>query len=582
MPPACNDSFTIVDAEPQSEWPNYSPSNLPSVATSRQPSEIGHPPPSTDSMTLSAMQQILSAEAGAQEAQLPVDRADDSLAFEHIESFNILCVGESGLGKSTFLRDVFAHLDPTKIQDMKRRVAEQTEVITTLQDKIRRNEQESKASDDERALHLRDEKTALKADLQDAIAKLGELRERKRSQEQAVAVLRGEIQRLEETVKELRSRRDSEDDDEEARRLGREVISLQDELKQRRAELAAEVRRTNLDRSDDEQTKQTTEVAYRLIKEMPLYDGARQGLDVTLIDTPGYGDLVVDKPGNASADKVCAEVNARIKKHLNQKTASRPGMSLDKERMYWNDLVHLCLFFISPHRMKRADVDLMLRLHSLVPLVVVIAKSDTMTREETREFKTRVAKQLGDEGVTTFSFDQKMVKEVEELHIAQSSESFQPLYGGADGKQPWAIMGADESRREYIWGTAVTNDPRHSELPALRDLVLRMGGWKELKSAAAFKADAQRNQQASLAGAAMSMLGGRLPRRQLMLVALVAVAAIAGAVLTPAVSTVSGMLDSSAQVAAENARLLDDLGQCTQVRQALERDLEIASKKHWF
>jgi len=28
-------------------------------------------------------------------------------------------------------------------------------------------------------------------------------------------------------------------------------------------------------------------VSARLIKGMPLYDGARQGLDVTLIDTPG-------------------------------------------------------------------------------------------------------------------------------------------------------------------------------------------------------------------------------------------------------------------------------------------------------
>ena len=29
------------------------------------------------------------------------------------------------------------------------------------------------------------------------------------------------------------------------------------------------------------------QVSARLIKGMPLYDGARQGLDVTLIDTPG-------------------------------------------------------------------------------------------------------------------------------------------------------------------------------------------------------------------------------------------------------------------------------------------------------
>ena len=52
-----------------------------------------------------------------------LQQQDDALAFEHVESFNILCVGESGLGKSTFLRDIFAHLDPTKQQEMKRRGA---------------------------------------------------------------------------------------------------------------------------------------------------------------------------------------------------------------------------------------------------------------------------------------------------------------------------------------------------------------------------------------------------------------------------------------------------------------------------
>ena len=41
--------------------------------------------------------------------------------------------------------------------------------------------------------------------------------------------------------------------------------------------------------------------------------------------------------------------------------------------------MHLCLFFISPHQLKRADVDLMRRLHALVPLVVVIAKSEYAT-----------------------------------------------------------------------------------------------------------------------------------------------------------------------------------------------------------
>ena len=80
----------------------------------------------------------------------------------------------------------------------------------------------------------------------------------------------------------------------------------------------------------------------------------------------------------------------RIAAHLAKDRATRAGMPLDDEKKYWNELVHLCLFFISPHRMKRADLELMRRLHTLVPLVVVIAKSDTMTRAETLDFKESV------------------------------------------------------------------------------------------------------------------------------------------------------------------------------------------------
>ena len=56
--------------------------------------------------------------------------------------------------------------------------------------------------------------------------------------------------------------------------------------------------------------------------------------------------------------------------------------------------VHLCLFFVAPHRMKLADVALMKRLHRLVPLVVVIGKSDTMTTDETRKYKEEVRRLL--------------------------------------------------------------------------------------------------------------------------------------------------------------------------------------------
>jgi len=131
----------------------------------------------------------------------------------------------------------------------------------------------------------------------------------------------------------------------------------------------------------------------------------------------------------------------------------------------------------------------MQRLHTLVPLVVAIAKSDTMTTEETYTYKNQVSGLLKKHSISTFRFTDGSIKEVEQLHAESFVDTFKPLYGGADGSLPWAVMGADDSQREYIWGTAITNEPRHSELPALRDLLLSAGGWQQLKRDAALKAD---------------------------------------------------------------------------------------------
>jgi len=555
-------------------WPGQSASLFSSVRPSRQPSVA---PPSSGEVS------ALAAHLADHLGEIAEDA--DALAFEHVESFNLLCVGESGLGKSTFLRNIFAHLDPTKLHEVRRRVAAQADVVQSLEDVIARNEHESGHAqcDDVRALALREERTLLKAKRGEALQTLEDLKLAKRTQEHAVGALRSEIGELASRIKELRGRRDAEEDDDVAAELGRQVIELQGERKAKEALLTSELRRSNLDKESDGGGGggQTTDVVERLIKEMPLYDGARQGLDVTLIDTPGYGDLLVDTPGRSSADKVVAEVERRISVHLAQEVASRDDMPLDEEKKLWNGLVHLCLFFIPPHRMKRADVELMQRLHTLVPLVVVIAKSDTMTTEETWKFKHQVCDQLK-QHVSTFRFNERSIKEVEQLHAEHAVDTFQPLYGGADGSLPWAVMGADDSQREYIWGTAITNEPRHSELPALRDLLLRAGGWQQLKRDAALKADkeAARRAKATLPPrrwgselwrgtrvGAEGLLSSRLLSPLLAVLALVAALVVALTVRDAFHKEMSSVLTLEQQLEA----LGRDLSSCSQARDALDR-----------
>ena len=277
----------------------------------------------------------------AQELAEEEDRQDDGImVFEHIESFNLLCAGESGLGKSTFLRNSFAHLDPTKWHEMKRQVAEKNEELRSLEEKIHRNEQESRQCDDRRSWQLREDKRELKVSRDEAQSALNDLLCEMRQQELAVTELRAEISQLEAKIRVHRSARDEEENDELASRMGQEVITLNLELMRMQSQLAAELRRENLDIDGG---RQTTTIEPRVIREMPLFHGSKQGLEVTLIDAPGYGDLLVDTLANSSADKICAEVERRLSLHLSLKDAREKaqlkGMSIDRVNKEWNELV---------------------------------------------------------------------------------------------------------------------------------------------------------------------------------------------------------------------------------------------------
>ena len=57
--------------------------------------------------------------------------------------------------------------------------------------------------------------------------------------------------------------------------------------------------------------------------------------------------------------------------------------------------MHVCLYFIAPHRLKHIDVAFMRRLHRWVNIVPIIGKSDTMTTKEKEEFKMSVREALG-------------------------------------------------------------------------------------------------------------------------------------------------------------------------------------------
>jgi len=55
-------------------------------------------------------------------------------------------------------------------------------------------------------------------------------------------------------------------------------------------------------------------------------------------------------------------------------------------RLLLDERIHLVLYFISPHRLKKLDKEFLLELSDLVPIVPVVAKADTMTVSERKKF----------------------------------------------------------------------------------------------------------------------------------------------------------------------------------------------------
>jgi len=60
-------------------------------------------------------------------------------------------------------------------------------------------------------------------------------------------------------------------------------------------------------------------------------------------------------------------------------------------RLLLDERIHLVVYFISPHRLKKKDREFLLQLSSLAPVVPIVAKADTMTVSERNVFLQEIS-----------------------------------------------------------------------------------------------------------------------------------------------------------------------------------------------
>ncbi len=124
----------------------------------------------------------------------------------------------------------------------------------------------------------------------------------------------------------------------------------------------------------------------------------RINLKLTVIETSGFGDQINK---SNSHDPILKYINEQFELCVNNEL----GLKRNFDQI--NDTtIHLCLYFISPtgHSLKSIDLNTMKQLDKRVNIIPIIAKADTVSKNELNDFKKRIMEDLNKNCVNVYYF----------------------------------------------------------------------------------------------------------------------------------------------------------------------------------
>ncbi|XP_069110935.1 septin-7-like isoform X2 [Argopecten irradians] len=185
-------------------------------------------------------------------------------------------------------------------------------------------------------------------------------------------------------------------------------------------------------------------------------------LQLTVVDTPGFGDAV----DNSNCwQPVIDFIDSKYDDYLNSESrVSRITMP--------DYRVHTCLYFIAPtgHGLKPLDVEFMKRLHDKVNIIPLIAKADTLTPDECREFKKTILNEIARHKIRIYEFPE--CDDDEDSKIQKKLRD----------RVPFAVVGSNRvieaggkrvRGRQYPWGLVEVENLEHNDFIALRNMLIR-------------------------------------------------------------------------------------------------------------
>lgn len=123
-------------------------------------------------------------------------------------------------------------------------------------------------------------------------------------------------------------------------------------------------------------------------------------------------------------------------------------------------------------RLKPLDIEFMKKLHSKVNIVPVIAKADCLTKREIQRLKSRILKEIEENGIKIYSLPECDSDEDEEYkeQVKQLKEAVPFAVCGATTLLE--VKGRKVRGRLYPWGVVEVENPEHCDFIKLRTMLM--------------------------------------------------------------------------------------------------------------
>ncbi|EGD83499.1 hypothetical protein PTSG_04106 [Salpingoeca rosetta] len=183
---------------------------------------------------------------------------------------------------------------------------------------------------------------------------------------------------------------------------------------------------------------------------------------LSITDTPGFADAI----NNADAwQPICDFIDAQHSAFLDAELAVERDVNIPDTR------VHACIYFIEPtgHGLSELDMQAMLSLQERVNLVPVIAKADTLTRDELEHFKQRIREDMTTANILPFPQSRPTQSESQMMAAVRLLE-----------EQPFGIVGQNFTDpdtgvrgRKTRFGVVEIDNSEHCDFSKLQDMLIR-------------------------------------------------------------------------------------------------------------